>query len=112
MRTTTITLRTKLRLATLVVEAAQRVAEAEGKSLDEWVARAIAEKLDRSKLGSKVFWELARAQAKPGSRRRALEILARAGGEPPRPGDEIPEDLQRPRAARPASPRARSTRRR
>ncbi len=47
-------------------------------------ARAIAEKLDRSKLGSKIFFELARAQAKPGSRRRAPEPEAPGGARCPR----------------------------
>lgn len=74
-----------LRLPRSIKAAAENLARAEGISMNQFIATAVAEKL--SVLSTADFF-LQRAQrAKPD----ALDkILNRKGGEPPRAGDELP----------------------
>jgi hypothetical protein len=82
-RTSNIALRL---LASLKAEA-ERVAEEEGTSLNQFINIAVAEKLAALRTAQYFQERAACADAV------ALErILTRSGNEPPRPGDEIPAD--------------------
>lgn len=75
-----------LRLPKSIKEAAERLSKADGTSLNQFVAIAVAEKIAALKAAE--FFEEKRRQATPG----ALDaLLSRSGGEPPRQGDELPE---------------------
>lgn len=74
-----------LRLPRSVKEAAERLSKADGTSLNQFVAIAVAEKV--AVLTSAAFFEERRQR----STGKALEaILSRSDGEPPREGDELP----------------------
>jgi hypothetical protein len=75
-----------LRLQTSLKVAAERLASQEGTSLNQFINVAVAEKL--SALEAASYFE--RRGAK-GDREAFLAILNRPGGEPPAPGDELPE---------------------
>jgi hypothetical protein len=68
---------------------AERVAKAEGTTLDQFINVAVAEKL--SALRTVEYFKERAARAGIG---QALELLDRAGDEPPRQGDEIAPDLE------------------
>jgi hypothetical protein len=75
-----------LRLPKSVKEAAEAFSKAEGTSLNQFVAIAVAEKI--AALKTAAFFEERRQRATPD----ALDaLLSRTGGEPPRAGDELPE---------------------
>ena len=74
-----------LRLPRFLREAVARVAEREGTSIDQFIAIAVAEKL--SALDTQTFFEERRQKADFDAFDR---IMNRSGGEPPRPGDEMP----------------------
>jgi hypothetical protein len=68
---------------------AERVAKVEGSTLNQFINVAVAEKL--SALRTVDYFKERAARADIG---RALELLDRAGDEPPREGDEIAPDLE------------------
>jgi hypothetical protein len=65
------------------------VAKVEGSTLNQFINVAVAEKL--SALRTVDYFKERAARADIG---RALELLDRAGDEPPREGDEIAPDLE------------------
>jgi hypothetical protein len=83
---------------------AERIAKAEGTTLNQFISVAVAEKL--SALGTADHFEERAARADIG---KALELLDRAGDEPPREGDEIVH-TERPHRARPSTSIARRRR--
>ncbi len=76
-----------LQLPRFLQEAVAKVAEREGTSIDQCIAIAVAEKL--SALDTQTFFEERRQGADFDVFDR---IMSRSGGEPPRPGDEMPTD--------------------
>ena len=78
-----------LRLQTSLLEEIRKVAETEGVAVNQLINVAVAEKL--SALRTESYF---RERAARGDIKKALEILAQAGkGNPPMPGDELPDDL-------------------
>jgi len=75
-----------LRLQASLKSEAERVAKAEGTTLNQFINVAVAEKLSALRTV-----EYFRERAVRGDVGRALELLDRAGDEPPRAGDEIEE---------------------
>ena len=74
-----------LRLPRSIKAAAENLARAEGISMSQFIATAVAEKL--SALSTADFFVQRANRARPD----ALDkILNRPGGEPPRVGDELP----------------------
>ncbi|HCK84776.1 MAG TPA: toxin-antitoxin system HicB family antitoxin [Hyphomonadaceae bacterium] len=71
---------------------AKSAAEAAGETVEAFIARAVAFEIERERTDK--FFAERRARANIG---RALEILDREGGEPPQPGDELPEGYVRTR---------------
>lgn len=88
-----------LRLQTSLLKEARRLAAEEGASVNQFINTAVAEKI-----ASLRTVQYLRDRAARGDLAKAIEILNRAGGEPPRPGDEIEGSLEeegaRYRAAR------------
>lgn len=74
-----------LRLQPSLKAAAERVAAAEGVSLNQLINIAVAEKL--SALETKDFFK---GRAKRGKREAFLKFLDEAGDEPPVEGDQLP----------------------
>jgi hypothetical protein len=72
-----------LRLPRSVKAAAEKMAQDEGISLNQFVATAVAEKL--AVMNTADFFAERKARADLAAFKR---ILKRKGGEPPRPGDE------------------------
>lgn len=104
-----------LRLPKSVKAAAERLSKADGTSLNQFVATAVAEKI--AVLEATAFFEArasrARARAERGEPSALLRTLSRTGGEPPREGDELPEGyvpLATRATAAPAKPASRSRR--
>ena len=85
---------------------AEALSKADGTSLNQFVAMAVAEKI--AVLKTPAFFEervsRARAAARRGEPSALLAALSRTGGEPPREGDELPEGYQSI-AAKPAPAR-------
>lgn len=81
-KTSTFPLRIPVSLKAAVEELAKR----DGTSVNQFVVMAVAEKM--SALQTEEFLEQRRRRANPEA---FLRILNREGGEPPRPGDELPE---------------------
>ena len=74
-----------LRLQPSLMAELRRLVAEEETSLNQFINVAVAEKLSAMRTAEAFFSD----RATPGARRRALEILARAGtDEPPRQGDE------------------------
>lgn len=73
-----------LRLPRSIKAAVEKTAEAEGISMNQFVATAVAEKL--AALNTASYFAERRARADFGAFKK---ILKRKGGEPPREGDEI-----------------------
>ena len=71
---------------------AENAAKAAGESIEAFVTRAVAFEIERERTGS--FFAERRARADVA---KALELLDRPGGEPPQPGDELPEGYVRTR---------------
>jgi hypothetical protein len=80
-----------LRLQASLKSEAERVAKAEGTTLNQFINVAVAEKL--SALRTAAYFDERAARADVAT---ALAILERAGDEPPRQGDEIPEQHPAP----------------
>jgi hypothetical protein len=79
-------MRYALRLQASLKSEAERVAKAEGTTLNQFINVAVAEKLSALRTAAYFDERAARADVP-----RALAILERAGDEPPREGDELPE---------------------
>lgn len=84
-----------LRLQSSLKSEAERVAKAEGTTLNQFINVAVAEKLSALRTAEYFQERAARADVD-----KALELLERAGDEPPREGDEIVSDVRRPRRSR------------
>ncbi len=69
---------------------ALRLAGEDGVTLDHWVSLAVAQKIGSVETAAEFF----RKRARDVSSDRMLEILSKAGNEPPLPGDELPDDLR------------------
>ena len=78
-----------LRLQASLKSEAERVAKAEGTTLNQFINVAVAEKL--SALRTADYFRERAVRADIG---KALELLDRAGDEPPREGDETVSDLR------------------
>lgn len=74
-----------LRLPRSVKEAITKIAEAEGVSVNQFIATAVAEKL--AAMNTAEFFAARQARADFKAFRR---IMRRKGGEPPRAGDKLP----------------------
>ena len=77
-----------LRLPVSIKAFAEKVAAAEGTSLNQFIASAVAEKL--AALRTADFFEERKSRADWPAFDR---LMNRRGGEPPRAGDEMPGDL-------------------
>ncbi len=77
-----------LRLPRSIKAAAENLARAEGISMNQFIATAVAEKL--SVLSTADYFIQRAKRAKPDAIDR---ILNRSGDEPPRAGDELPKTL-------------------
>lgn len=75
-----------LRLPLSLKAAAERLSKQDGASLNQFVVLAVAEKI--SAMETATFFE---ERAKKADREVFMRILSGKGGEPPRPGDEIPD---------------------
>lgn len=82
-----------LRLPKSIKAAAERLSKADGTSLNQFVATAVAEKI--AVMETTAFFEVraerARARAARGEPSALLAVLNRTDGEPPRKGDELPD---------------------
>lgn len=76
-----------LRLPASIKAEAEKLAAAEGTSLNQFVASAVAEKVAALRTASYFVERRERADWAAFDR-----LMARGGGEPPRPGDEMPEE--------------------
>ena len=85
-----------LRLPLSIKAEAEALSKADGTSLNQFVAIAVAEKI--AALKTAAFFEERRQRATGSA---LAEFLSRPGGEPPRAGDELPEGWVpvKPRAA-------------
>ena len=85
-----------LRLMPSVRRTAEAFSEKEGVSLNQFINVAVAEKLAHLEHD-----EWVRNRKKPTQKTiaRALELLNRAGTQPPEPGDELPDGYQSVRTA-------------
>jgi hypothetical protein len=84
-----------LRLQASLKREAERVAHAEGTTLNQFINVAVAEKL--SALRTADYFKERAARADVG---KALELLDRAGDEAPRDGDESASAHEKPRRLR------------
>lgn len=75
-----------LRLPVSIKAEAEKLAQAEGTSLNQFVASAVAEKVAALRTASYFAERKARTDWVAFDR-----LMARDGGEPPRSGDEMPE---------------------
>ena len=75
-----------LRLPVSIKSEAERLAVSEGTSLNQFVASAVAEKVAALRTAS--YFDERRGRADWAAFDR---LMGRAGGEPPRSGDELPE---------------------
>lgn len=82
-----------LRLPKSIKAAAERLSKADGTSLNQFVATAVAEKIAVMETTAyfEVRAERARARAASGEPGALDALLNRSDGEPPRQGDELPE---------------------
>jgi hypothetical protein len=81
-----------LRLLASVKAEAEKVAAAEGTTLNQFINVAVAEKLAVLRTAQYFQERAARADLNVFDR-----LLASAGEEPPRPGDELPQNYSSPR---------------
>ena len=87
MRTKTGTF--PLRLPLSLKSAVEKISKEDGTSINQFVVTAVAEKI--SAMNTAAFFEERRAKA---DRKAFRRILDRKGGEPPRPEDALPKDLE------------------
>jgi uncharacterized protein (DUF1778 family) len=81
-KSTTILLRLPLSLKAAIAELAAR----DGTSMNQFIVMAAAEKLSAMQTAERFFAE----RRGKGNPEAATRFLQRDGGEPPRPGDELP----------------------
>ena len=74
-----------LRLPLSLKAAVEKLAEADGTSMNQFLVMAAAEKLTALRTAAEFFAE----RKGHGDRDAAIRFLTRAGGEPPRAGDEL-----------------------
>ena len=74
-----------LRLPLSLKAEIERMAKADGASMNQFLVMAAAEKLTAIRTAETWFAE----RRGRGNREKALAFLTRSGGEPPRPGDEV-----------------------
>jgi len=77
----------RLRLPASIKAEAERLAEQEGTSLNQFVAVAVAEKV--AALRTADFFA---ARKGKGDREAFFRLMTREGGQPPQTGDEMPTD--------------------
>ena len=77
-----------LRLPASLKAAVERLSKRDGTSINQFVVVAVAEKVSALMTAQAFAERRARASLEEFDR-----ILNREGGAPPRPGDELPEDL-------------------
>ena len=75
-----------LRLPVSLKAALEKLAAADGISVNQFLVSAAAEKLSAMQTAEAFFAE----RKGRGNKEAAIRFLTRAGGEPPRPGDELP----------------------
>ncbi len=75
-----------LRLPVSIKSEAEKLAASEGTSLNQFVATAVAEKVAALRTASYLAERRGHADWKAFDR-----LMSRKGGQPPRPGDELPE---------------------
>jgi hypothetical protein len=82
-----------LRIPASLKGEAERLAKADGTSLNQYVTNALAEKVAAQKTAAYFEQRIARAREaeRRGEPSMLEQLLNRPGGEPPRPGDELPE---------------------
>lgn len=85
-----------LELPTFIRTAAERLAERDGVSLDQWIAAAVAEKVGAAETAAEFF----RRRARGATADDLGRVLAKVGCAEPEPEDALPPDL-RARLARP-----------
>jgi hypothetical protein len=74
-----------LRLPVSLKAAVEKLAEADGTSMNQFLVMAAAEKLTAMRTAAAFFAE----RKGRGDKEAAIRFLTRAGGEPPHPGDEL-----------------------
>ncbi|MFO1047287.1 MAG: hypothetical protein U1E52_05230 [Geminicoccaceae bacterium] len=79
-----------LRLPLSLKDAVEKLSRRDGTSINQFVVVAVAERI--AAMTAEERFAERRARADLGAFDR---IMGRAGGEPPRPGDELPEDAKR-----------------
>lgn len=93
-----------LRLPKSLKAAAEELSKADGTSLNQFVATAVAEKV--AVLRTAAFFEdrstRARTASLNGEPSVLMAVLSRPGGEPPRKGDELPAERQAAKSIRKA----------
>jgi len=94
-----------LRLQTSLLKEARRLAAEEGASVNQFINTAVAEKI-----ASLRTLQYLRDRAARGDPAKAIALLNRLGGEPPRPGDEVEDSLAEEGAAYHAARPARQKR--
>jgi len=93
-----------LRLQPSLLEAARNVARSEGVALNQLINVAVAQMIAAHSASNYIAIRARRANPA-----RALEILSRAGvGNPPIPGDELPESWKKRRSAAAPQPRTKA----
>ncbi len=84
-----------LRLQPSLMDKARKLAASEGVALNQWINVAVARMIATHDAATYIA-----DRAKKGDVQRALEILRSSGaGNPPIPGDEVPESWKRRKAA-------------
>ncbi len=76
-----------LKLPRSLKAAVEKLAKADGTSVNQFLVMAAAEKLTAMQTAEAFFAE----RKGRGNKEAAMRLLRRAGGEPPRSGDERPE---------------------
>ncbi|TIP26880.1 MAG: pilus assembly protein HicB [Mesorhizobium sp.] len=77
-----------LKLPLSIKEAAARLAKADGVSLNQWIASAVAQKVGAVETAA----DFLRRRAGDASGDDFAKVLDRVGTKPPQPGDELPFD--------------------
>jgi hypothetical protein len=74
-----------LKLSASMKKEAQRLAKANGVSLNHWIAVAVARQIGAEETAAEFF----KRRGEGGSRERFMKLLSRVPDAPPVPGDEI-----------------------
>lgn len=83
-RTTTIPVRLPISLKAAI----EKLAAEEGFNINQFLVSAASEKLNAMQTAERFFAE----RRGRGDKDAAIRLLKRTGGEPPRPGDELPTE--------------------